>query len=610
MSKVTFSETMNEVLFRKLCDFLNRDPNKFFEYDEYFELALCISYLTLTKEKIIFKDKENNDRLGRLERKVDLSEIDKVFEPSFCSRVPNIIFAKEYDNTWILDNIRDCIMHGIFEVDETKRCFILDNNQTNRELKAEIPFEWFIAYMKHDILSKKLANRFVFNGFFYNKDRNTRFIYQTKNEVFRNIMYKVDIKGNQFNVDEVSNKIRDFMLRGACIEEPKIPEEDFEKDISHKRSYSVNYLNSFKTACYYTLEEMRKEYPDLDISIRIDDKKHKFANTVGKHLAKYYYDYDVLIEELEHGLNRKSYELVSYIKKLLMNLDGSCADYVNGPTDSASYNSYIRFADSFDGLYGIDLLRIDNVNRFNIVSNYIINVLVNIYGITTLVMNSDNLYSNEFNGVKPSNLGIYTTVKGKLIEYENHERELLEHKLDTEITLYKLRKKNELTPSKQTSKRIIFFEEKLKSIEARMGNCNFRVIYSNQYFKDGEKIEYSLRKYYEHFKNADDEEAKKRIKDCILKLYDKKVENETEYASVLSDDDMHDTLEIIRNCFSHIGRIYVNENRGLDTLITMVDYDSDNVQSGCVVIKLRTLIELLKKPFNFSETLDSNVLVL
>ena len=70
--------------------------------------------MTLSKEKIIKKDMKEIDRLGRLTKLVDDKEIDKLFDTNFCSQVSIINYAKEQNNLWILDNIRDSIMHGAF----------------------------------------------------------------------------------------------------------------------------------------------------------------------------------------------------------------------------------------------------------------------------------------------------------------------------------------------------------------------------------------------------------------------------------------------------------------------------------------------------------------
>ena len=161
MSKLSFSRNVLDVMKKKNDAIREIDYENFLQRDEYFELALCIAYTTLSKEKIILKESKNEDPLGRLTEVVDTKEIDKVFDPSFNPEMPVINQAYENNNVWILDAIRDSIIHGKFDVDEERKVFLLNNNQDKRTLVAEIPFSWFIAYAKNDITTKRIADKYV-----------------------------------------------------------------------------------------------------------------------------------------------------------------------------------------------------------------------------------------------------------------------------------------------------------------------------------------------------------------------------------------------------------------------------------------------------------------
>ena len=63
---------------------------------------------------------------GNIEKYND-AEIDKVFKPGFAKEMPKITYARENNNLWILDNIRDSIMHGACDIDEERKCFIINN---------------------------------------------------------------------------------------------------------------------------------------------------------------------------------------------------------------------------------------------------------------------------------------------------------------------------------------------------------------------------------------------------------------------------------------------------------------------------------------------------
>lgn len=53
MSKIDFSKKIVPIIEHKINALENLDYSEFLKKDEYFELALCLAYLTLSKEKII-----------------------------------------------------------------------------------------------------------------------------------------------------------------------------------------------------------------------------------------------------------------------------------------------------------------------------------------------------------------------------------------------------------------------------------------------------------------------------------------------------------------------------------------------------------------------------
>jgi len=65
MSKETFSEKISHLMYQKIKAVESLNPRVFFEKDANFEVALCLAYMTLSKEKIIKKEMKNSDRMGR-----------------------------------------------------------------------------------------------------------------------------------------------------------------------------------------------------------------------------------------------------------------------------------------------------------------------------------------------------------------------------------------------------------------------------------------------------------------------------------------------------------------------------------------------------------------
>jgi len=266
MSKETFSEKISHLMYQKIKAVESLSPRVFFEKDANFEVALCLAYMTLSKEKIIKKEIKNTDRLGRLSQMIDTSEIDKVFQAGFASEMPVITYAKENNNLWILDNIRDSIMHGSFDIDEDKKCFLINNKQFDRELIAEIPFSWFIAYAKNDILSKKVLDKYTVSQFYYNKQKRGLKHLFTKKEVINNILYKINITGNKFNVKEVSDRIKELFDLYSMTEIDDDSIEKYRQRINREKiKYNEKYLVSFYIASEKVKEQIEKEYPGISV---------------------------------------------------------------------------------------------------------------------------------------------------------------------------------------------------------------------------------------------------------------------------------------------------------------------------------------------------------
>lgn len=246
MSKESFSQKISESMDKKIKAIEQMNINAFLEKDEHFEIALCLSYMTLSKEKLIAKDMKNHDRMARLSQMIDTSEIDKVFQIGFAQEMPRILYAKENNNLWILDNIRDSIMHGVFDIDEKRKCFLLNNEQYDRELTAEIPFSWFIAYAKNDILSKKVLDSYTIRSFYYNKYKQDKNYFNTNKELMNNILYRVNINGNKFNVKNIENRIKELF---NIYSKEEINDDLMEKYRSRidneKVKYNEKYLVSF-----------------------------------------------------------------------------------------------------------------------------------------------------------------------------------------------------------------------------------------------------------------------------------------------------------------------------------------------------------------------------
>ena len=77
------------------------------------------------------------------------------------------------------------------------------------------------------------------------------------------------------------------------------------------------------------------------------------------------------------------------------------------------------------------------------------------------------------------------------------------------------------------------------------------------------------------------------------------MEEESKYTYGFCND-MQSVLTIIRNSFSHIGRVYMGKNKGVDTNVILNDYDTNGEKSGDVICRYGDLIQLLKNPYEIT----------
>lgn len=600
MSKENFSKKISGIMNDKMLYLDNLAYDIFFKKDDYFELVLCLSYMTLSKEKIIKKDMNNNDRLSRLTRMVSEEDINKVFDPKYFSSLPNIIYSKETDKTWILDNIRDSIMHGTFDIDEENQCFVINNQQFDRELIAKIPFSWFVEYSKYDILSKKLADKYTIKGFYYNVDKNNKKYLNTKKEIINNILFNVKISGNNFNLEEIEKRVKELF---AEYSKEEIKESDIEKYQERidkeKIKYNKKYLTSFYLASEKIEQTIKKEFPDINIQIYIDNRKNRLANKLTKRLSKYYKNYKIMYNELNNSISNKSNSLLKRITTIIENLN-------NIPTNYSDLN-YYQIMDMFNTI--VQGEKIEYTDKYDIYTCFNSNIkslreiCLHAYGLSTLVINQENLYNQYFLNKNPSEYGVTACTKQKYLDYANEEKKLIIKIIEKEIRLYD--KNNQLSNcSQETAKKLLIKDiQKIttdyKTLKQELADLkvkhNYRP-YINYGKKENKKMEYiqkALEQYYSHLHKANSVKDKIKIKKIISKLLNQKIEEESKYTYGYCTD-MKETLTVIRNCFSHIGRINIKNDLHKHCILT--DYDNNHEQSGIVFGEYLDLINLLSSP--------------
>ena len=147
-------EKMNEFLTEKILLF--KDENPTYSYI-FITLARFINY----KEDIWVKNKKTKNITTKFSKeilddfifngkfttnKIDFREERKKFIYNFDPvEINNILSGKENDSVWIIDNIRDSLMHGHFYIDFDNEKIIIENNHQDRILHCSISFELFLV---------------------------------------------------------------------------------------------------------------------------------------------------------------------------------------------------------------------------------------------------------------------------------------------------------------------------------------------------------------------------------------------------------------------------------------------------------------------------------
>ena len=609
MSKELFSQSIYETIYKRIKLLEYKEPISFFEYDEYFELALCIAYMTLSKEKIIDKEIENDDRIGRLTKLVSTLDIDTVFDPSFNKEMPTITSTLENNNLWILDNFRDSIMHAAFNVDMENKRFVINNTQDERQLIATIPFSWFVAYTKNDIFKKKILDKYTVRGFFYNNHKTSKTDINTHSEINSHIMYEAVIKGHKFKVNEVEDRIRELF---ELYKHEYINQDTFiayqSKLPRTKNTYNQRYLTTFAVVCDKVKAKLKEEYPDLDIKIFVKDKKHKIAKRLVRKLDDTYSRYDTFMDSLNSQLYPRHKVELNYIANIISNLTPVNEEEIKRlkePNRMLLFNQLLEDKNLKYTGYENERKRFDrNLEQARIIC---LTALI----ISTLVINQDSIYNEFYDGHGPQQYGLIARTKKPLHEnleqFKTKDIELIQK----EVQLAD--KENEYANCKDETRKPIIkqdidnLKEKIDELkvelnllyDARMNHKQFTGTHTvDKTKREIEQLELTLRAQIDNYKAIKSKKDKKRRKlvlDNIKAIYKDYIALQ-EKDAFWALDDMKETLTIIRNCFSHLERIYIGPNKKDNTTIILSDYDNKGNKSGEVITTYGHLLYMILRP--------------
>ncbi len=564
MSKKSFTNKLIFDMYNKLesiDDYLVED---YLDFDETLELALSLVYMTLSKEKLIDKEISNPDPLGRLTRNIPVSEIDSLFTGKYSSMIIN---TAENDNTWILDAIRDSIIHNCFDIDEANKLVLINNNYGTRILNAEIPYEWFKDYIKSDIVRKKTSNKYVYKNFYYNnyinKDKRVFLDYA----IDKNILYNIYIEGADIPIKETDDYIRDLMSKYSVEE------------------YN-NYSESFNNARRKLIRELKAKYPYARIKINTIKKKDKLKRKAKKKCLYSYNNYDELYDDLRYLMNRDNNllnnicDMYSFVSDC-NNLDLSSEEKRKRLLELTSYNKNTSYYQYLDERQRIHML------------------FLQLYGLVTIVLNESDLKNTYFPMALNSRVDSYS--KKALIEYQDARRKIINNLMSSRSSYDSFKKSVKATGG--TNKVVI--ENYKKSIQNynsaynEYSTFNWWPDYMISSSKDRNEIDLvrdilfnEYKDKLEAFYKASDKKARELAKKEVLKAIDKL--SYYEKNNIFTRTNPNETMTVLRNCFAHNGRIQCSNSIPIRTSrLWFTDYNDDGELTGIATCKYIELIDMI-----------------
>lgn len=621
MSKITYSQSISQKIIDKISALDRLDTKSFFDNDEEFLVALCLTYMVFVKEKIIDKDTSNTHPLDRLTKLVDEKEIKDVFDSNFASRMPTVNGAQR-DFVWVLDNFRDSVSHCHFEIDEENKMIELHNTMINRELEAKIPFEWLIAYAKNDILKQRMTKYTYVNSVFWNKKLLNQNDFNTMKSINKTIVYSafaVSKSKTPFNMLEVEQRVKNLLYQCSMMDFSDSELKKYEQaalNYKYSKQYDLEYLEAFLCSIDIVKQTLANEYPDLDINININENKKKIRRRASK-LPKTYNSYSIMCNEFSRLVDRKSFGIVRYLSQLIECFERK--NFINYDTQDA-YEKMSIFSSMFSGNYKIDSNK-DVIEWFSFNYPLIQSLLISVYGLNALVINHEDHYHSEYKGLNPMDFGIDYKEKKNNQFFEdriNPVKTILENKcvlLEKKWNLARVRGK--LSVSSTISSDIQHFESIIATAQMKLDELNNKGAYILDAYTDKKKL-IAIDKLYNHimkltkkFEDLDIDvdkldrkqfkhrkQEKNRYKDIILKLQGiiDTIEKECFFNSNCT---MEDVMTIMRNCFAHPGRVTYTIDKDGEPILVLNDY-YENEKTGQIIIHPEDFFKLINEPLQRS----------
>lgn len=572
---------------------------------ELLEDVFSIAYFLLSKEFYIDKDKSiaTPDRLqNRLVNKEwNTDIIDQL--PSFYYE-PNSISGME-----LMDRIRDSILHCTGVIDFDNRIVIINNPKEGRELSATIPFEFFTEYFKFNLYDEVNTNEYNYNycwihphfyHLFHNiDDSNIEKALSSFN------FFKFSFKSeNKFSIIDL-RKIVTIMMSDKNIlsSDGQVIKTMISESLLDEKDVDSVTKTIFSNAC----AEFKK-YPSI-----IEKNKGNLESFFNLEIIKYYlkkkYNIDFTYEYMEKSEKELQEEL---------NLEDGFSYSVDNFAESVKYLTlddglpfmYMKLLiDSFDSVKDIK----DNPN------------LLDFYDIcldgSLPVIDKIGLIYEKMKNENYDSIDIWPILGSDLFNNVDTLQKVKKHVVDAIMyacfTICYCANKAEID---NLSGDEIEIPDGMKAYSSKKYNqqVDQKSSFERIFAKKKSILDATVAKYKELSSMGKTREELKGIKNTIKKISDDLIETRKKIKEIKIDDpdsvvimegknfvitdDKKETLTIIRNCFSHLGRVKIRRND--DDTIEFFDYSETNELSGYIKTDIYSLFEFLKQP-SFTKVINA-----
>ena len=590
LSTVRNIKDLNTILLNKINQLLDGNIKDFFnDNSNEYELALAISYFTTSKDYFI--EKVNTKVTSVIDEEEIKKELLKDNGPTIYE--PSNLSAYE-----IIDRIRNSLLHSRFELDnDAEKIYIrnIDDDTDEVKLIATIPYSWIKNYCYNGLTEKFNSTSFNFKLPIYSE------YIHTKNDVdsyVNNTMIcNIELKSDKpFSNIEIREKIRKLTNYTRKMDRSIIKTIESELDIelldySKYLELAINALqensehnSKIPLSFYFSMEMIKqvvKQEYDIDLSYSFSEmsKDNFYRHTnLDKNKEIEYHSYMELMRiYLEPEINTfrmiRLLQNYNYYNKYLNNSDmyKKNKDFFERVINSNKENSQelvfealenpdIR-TDEFYKVY--DICQSLN-NNFNSCKGFILKTLLFVYGQNIYSLNKEYFDRMDDSMIDIFDIEGYTSKRLDATDYNLYQYHITTTKKNIERHEYNIKS----------------FKQKLKKIPEYKHEARNKVIKMISDITDSLQADRKKLEKYEEELN----DFLNRHKNEIIYIDGK---------TLMKEDSKREMLRIIRNCFSHPGRIGNIDLKNMT--ITLEDYNDSNNISAIITCKIDSLIKFLSQ---------------